>query len=320
MDALLDAMQLQSLKTELEALPPRPHHAGILAVVQKYLPAYRFDYALNRGGWYRLGGVIGPDGARLAQDLEAWAETELLDCAGDMEVLLERHADAGLLATRLSGRGHYFVAAYGAEPSQFLQLEIEEVQEVLDRQLIDPDHAPSDLSELVDPISPLTLPAQPVGAPAYRFRRLTDMQQALARLPAALPGQSSMRRFLEEWVLGSVAKQGHFCDHWIVALREHQDRYRNTVLAATPTSRHARKLKSFPWDIELRGVRLAEQIQAFDRAASHTGAWYSHLVVGALTPRAIAFALGQDIEAGFSYLPDAEAGLLKRWLASPYAV
>ena len=320
MDVLLDATQLQSLKAEIEALPPLPHHAGILAVVQKYLPAYKFGYALNRGGWYRLGGVIRPDGTRLAHDLETWAESELKACAGDMEAFHERYAGDGLMATRLSGRGHYFVAVYGDEPAQFLQLEIEEVPEVLDRQLVDPDRAPSDLSELIDPVSPLTVPAQAVGRPAYRFRRLTDMQQALVRLPAAFPGQPCMRRFFEEWAAGSAAKRGHFCDHWIIALREYQDRYRNPLLSASPLSRHLRKLKTFPWDTDLRGVQLAEQIQAFDRAAGYTGAWYAHLVAGASTPRSIAFALGQDMEAGFSYLPDAEAALLRKWLASPYAV
>lgn len=320
MDVLLDAVQLQNLKTEIESLPPRPHHAGILATLKKYLPSCKFDYALDRGGWYRLGGVIAPDGRRVAQDLESWAESELQACGGDMEALLDRYADEGLMATRLSGRSHYFVATYGEEPGQFMQLELEEVQEVLDRLLIDPEHLPLDLPELVDPVSPLTMPAQAVSSPVYRFRRLTDMRQALARLPAAFPGQSSMRRFLDEWSVGSGSKQGHFCEHWIIALREHQDRYRNPVLAATPLSRRQRKLKTFPWDVELRGLALAEQIQAFDRAAGHIGAWYSHLVVGALTPRSIAFALGQDLDAGFNYLPDAEAELIKQWLASPYAV
>lgn len=320
MDVLSDTTQSQALAAEIAALPPRPHHAGLLAVVRKYLPASNFRHALSRGGWYRPGGIIRADGTRLADDLEAWAEAELRACGDDMPAFLERHEDAGLLATRLSGRAHYFVAAYGPAPEQFYQLEVEEVQEVLDRRLIDPAQPPADLAEWVDPVAPATVAAQPVGGPAYRFRRLTDMRQAMTRLPTPLPGQASLRRFLRDWAAGSAAIRSHFCDHWIVVLREHQDRYRNVVLTATPSSRHARKLKGFPWDDALRGVALAEQVKAFDRAAGYPGAWYSHLVAGALTPRAIAFALGQDLDAGFSYLPDAEAGLLRQWLASPYAV
>lgn len=320
MEVLLDALQLKNVKAEIEALPPRPHHAGILNVLHKYLPACKFEYALDRGGWYRLGGVIAPDGTRIASDLEAWAEAELQNCDGDMDAFLDRHGEADLLATRLSGRSHYFVAAYGEEPCEFFQLEVEEVQEMLDRQLIDREQPPTDLPELVDPVSPRTVPAQVVTNAVYHFRRLTDMRQALSRLPSPFPGQSSMRRFIDDWKLGSVSKKGHFCDQWIIALREHHDRYRNPVLTASPLSRHQRKLKTFPWDVELRGVQLADQIQAFDRAAGATGAWYLHLVAGALTPRAIAFALGQDIEAGFNYLPDLEAKLLTKWLQSPYAV
>lgn len=320
MDALPDITQLQGLIAEIEALPPRPHHAGLIAAVQKYLPALAFQHALSRGGWYRPGGVIRADGTRLADDVEAWAEAELHACADDMAAFLERHEDADLLATRISGRAHYFVAAYGPGPEQFYQLEVEEVQEVLDRQLIDASQPPADLAELVDPVAPAIVAAQAVGSPTYRFRRLTDMQQAMARLPMALPGQASLRRFLDDWVAGGAGAQGRFCDYWIVALREHQDRYRNQTLTASPLSRHARKLKTFPWHTDLQGLELAAQIQAFDRAAGYPGAWYFHLVAGALAPREIAFALAQDIEAGFSYLPDSAAALLGAWLAKPYSV
>lgn len=320
-DLLSDSEQLQRLIDAIEKAPVRPHHASLLAAVHSQRPALNFEHALTRGGWYRLGGVIRPDGNRLSHDLEAWAEAELHACGDDMAELLERHGDSGLLATRLSGRSHYFVTAYGPGPAQFMQLEVEEVQELLDRQLIDPDRPPADLAELVDPVRPLTVPAQAVGSPAYRFRSLTRMEQAMTRLPPALPGQSSLRRFLDDWAAGSAAKQGqHFCEHWIIALREHKDRFHNPVLSATPASRHARELKTFPWNAELRGVEMAEQIQAFDRAAGYLGAWYSHLVAGALTPRAIAFVLGQDLEAGFNYLPDSEVSLLTKWLQTPYAV
>lgn len=320
MDALPDITQLQGLIAEVEALPPRPHHAGLLAIAQKYLPTLAFRHALSRGGWYRPGGVIRADGARLADDVEAWAEAELRSCGDDMAALLERHEDADLLATRISGRAHYFVAAYGPGPEQFYQLEVEEVQEVLDRKLIDPAQLPADLAELVDPLMPVTVAAQAVGSPAYRFRRLTDMQQAMVRLPMALPGQASLRRFLDDWAAGSTGAPGHFCDYWIVALREHQDRYRNQTLTATPLARHARQLKTFPWNTDLRGLDLASQIQAFDRAAGYPCAWYFHLVAGALVPRDIASALAQDIEAGFNYLPDSGVTLLSGWLAKPYSV
>lgn len=127
----------------LAATPPRPHHSALLQAANRMAPNCEFSHALTRGGWYRPGGVILPDGTRLADDIESWAEAELEDCGGSMELLLERHAGAGLLATRQAGRTHYFVAPLGIGPAEFLQLEVEEVEEVLDRVLFNPAEPPT---------------------------------------------------------------------------------------------------------------------------------------------------------------------------------
>lgn len=314
-----DDASLQRFIDSLAATPPRPHHSSLLEAANRLVPSCQFSHALSRGGWYRPGGLIRPDGTRLAEDLEAWAEAELDDCDGDLDALLERHADAGLLATRQSGRTHYFVAALGMGPAEFLQLEVEEVQEVLDRQLINPDEPPGDLPELTDPLHPAVVAAQPVNRPRYRFRRLTDVRQALARQPVPLGGQSALGRFMAEWAQSSAGAQGHFSDHWIVAVREHLDRYRNSVPHAAPISRHGRKLKPFHWDAQARGTTLANQLHAFDRAAGYPAAWYFHLVAGGITPHAVAYAIGEDLRSEFRYLPEGDATILERWLVEPYA-
>lgn len=315
-----DEPTLRRFIDALDATPPRPHHTALLEAANRMVPECPFRHALTRGGWYRPGGVIRPDGTRLADDLETWAEAELDDCGGDMDQLLERHADDGLLATRHAGRTHYFVAPIGGAPAEFLQLEVEEVQEVLDRRLIDPANPPADLPELTDPMHPLALDPQPVERPRYRFRRLTDVRQALARQPAPVGGQSALGRFMAEWTASSAGAQGHFCDHWIVAVREHQDRYRNSVLHAAPVSRHGRKLKSFHWQPEARGTALAEQLHAFDRAAGYPCAWYFHLVASGLTPHAVAYGVAEDLRADFRYLSEGDLAILEHWLRQPYSV
>jgi hypothetical protein len=316
---LPDGSALQRFTEEIAILPPRPHHSTLLQAEKKLVPNCDFRFALTRGGWYRPGGVVSPDGTRFADDLEAWAEAELESCRGDMGELLERYADGGLLATRQAGHTHYFVAPFGPEPEDFLQLEVEELQEVLDRKLIDGDHPPSDLQELTEPLAPATLAAQPVGRPRYVFRRLIDMRQTLARQPAPVGGQSPLARFMSEWSASSAARDP-FCEHWIVAVREHRDRYRNAILAASPVSLHARSLKPFHWNPELAGVEMGKQLQDFDRSAGYPAAWYFHMVAGALTPRAIAFSVMRDLVEGFRYLPDPDAALLANWVNFPYAV
>lgn len=316
----LDETTLSNLAQEIEAVSPRPHHSTLLEIANRICPGCTFRYALNRGGWYRPGGLIAADGRRIADSLGIWAKLELDDCDGDMGELVDRHADKGLLVTRHTGRTHYFVAAYGPAPSDFLQLEVEELQEVLDRKLIDNGKQPEDLQELIEPIAPEVLEGQAVDAPRYRFRRLIDMRQTVARASAAESHNIGLSRLLSEWAHSSAALRGHFSDHWIVALREHQDRYRNPVISASLVSRHARELKPFQWNIDLSGLEMYAQLQAFDRAAGYTSAWYAHLIAGTITPPKVAYAVARDLDAGFSYLPDTEAALLKNWVAAPYSV
>lgn len=317
MNAHLDDHALQRLAAELEAAPPRPHHSGLLQMAARVLPGQPFRFALSRGGWYRPGGVVRASGERVADSLEVWAETQLAVCSGDLEALFERHGGEALIATRLSGRTHYFVAPCGPAPADFLQLEIEELHEVMDRRLF-ADEPPADLQELIDPLHPAVLDGHPVAPPRYRFRRLTDMRHVAARLPAPVGQVHPLVRFFGEWTQSQARTDNAFCDHWIVALREHQDRYRNPLLSASPVSLHARKLKSFPWDLQVRGADSAAQLKAFDRAAGYPGAWYFHLVAGGLTPRALAAALAADLDAGYRYLREQDAALLVAWMQSPY--
>lgn len=315
-----DETVLRKLAADIEAIPPRPHHSRLLELASSIRPGCTFLHALDRGGWYRPGGVIAADGRGVADNLETWARAELEDCGGDMHELVERHAGGGLLVTRHSGRTHYFVAAYGPMPADFLQLEVEELQEVLDRNLIDAANPPDDLQELTEPLAPEAIDAQAVGAPRYRFRRLIDMRQIVGKVSSADGRSKGLSRLLPEWQHSSAAIRGHFSDHWIVALREHQDRYRNPVVSVSLVSRHARELKPFHWNIELSGVEMSAQLQAFDRAAGYSSAWYFHLVAGTFTPAKIAYAVARDLDAGFNYLPDTEVALLRSWVDAPYSV
>lgn len=315
-----DQPTLERLIEEIEATPPRPHHSSLLAITARLVPECAFRFALTRGGWYRPGGLIRADGERVADDLERWADQALAECDGDLAECLDRHAGEALLATRHAGRTHYFVGVYGRGVADFMQLEVEELQEVLDRHLIDPEHPPEDLADLTEPMQPLSVDAQPVGRPYYRFRRLTDLRQVLAGAPVEDETPAPLPRFLAEWAASQANARGHFSDHWIVALREHQDRYGNTRLGARLVPRHARALKLFQWQPDARGTALGDQVHAFDRAAGFTDAWYFHLVAGGLVPRALADALRADLTEGFGYLPDDAVGLLEGWLAHPYSV
>lgn len=314
-----DDSTLQRLIADIEASTPRPHHATLLAAAERLIPDCPWRFALTRGGWYRVGGVLDAKGTRLAENLESWVASEMAECGDDLGEFLDRHA-CTLLVTRHSGKSHYFVARYGPAPADFLQLEVEETQELLDRHLWDENAPPADAMELSEPPSAASVAPQAVAAPRYLFRRLTDIRSVAARLHHPLGKPTGLTRFMAEWSASRSSAKAHFSDCWIVALREQHDRYNNVILSAAPVSLQTRQLKSFHWNAALKGLDAAEQLQAFDRAAGYPGAWYFHLVSGALVPRDIAYALIADIDAGFGYLAEADLMLLKGWLTEPYSV
>lgn len=313
-----DETRLRAFCTQLEQLRPLPHHGALLEEAGRLLPERRWTHVLSQGGWHRPGGLIAGDGSRLTADLEVWLTTELVNCGDDMAIFLERHADDDLLVTRHSGRLHYLVASYGPGPEQFVQLEVEELQETLERRLINLLEPPTDLEELLEPFSTETLEPHPVEQPRYRFRRLLDLATLIDRLNAPVGQQAPLLRFMSEWSVSGAAPGRHFSDHWIIACDEHQDRYRNPQWSAVPVSVQARKLRGFHWHPQAQGVMLGEELRAFDRVAGYLGAWYFHRVVGTLVPDDLPERLLADLEAGFGYLPDVYVPLLQGWKASPY--
>jgi hypothetical protein len=316
----LDETALQQLAAEVARLAPLPHHTSLLAVVNGYLTDCAFQFALTQDGWYRPGGVIRPDGTRITDDLEAWAENQLERCNGDMSLFVDLCLQDELLATRLIGKMHYLVAPYGPGPTDFLQMEVEELQEVLDRYLIDRNQPPTDLSELTDPVRSHTLSIQAVSRPNYHLRQVVDMRSTIVRLTGPDEPEVPMQRFLNEWVASRAGANSHFSAHWVMALREHADCYCQTILTATPLSRHARKLRYFHWEMDSQGVDLAQQLMHFDRVAGYPFAWYFHLTAGALTPHYIALKVKQDLEDGYRYLAEPDLVVFEGWLNAPYTI
>lgn len=323
MNGIPDQQTLQQLIHTIEQTPPRPHQSALLTALAQALPELTFQPVLSSGGWHRAGGVYDANGNELDSDLEHWVNGELEKCADDIGRFLDRHHDAGLLVTSHDGCTHYLTASYGAAAEEFIQLEVEELQEVLDRHLIDPDQTPTDRQELVEPLTPAKVDAHPVGSPRYRFVRMVDMREVLARQPASVAGDSPLARFMSEWSQSRAAGRDHFCQHWVITGLEAfdssmTDPSTTTPFTARPLSVHNRKLKPFHWDVTRSGAELGNQIRDFDRAASYPGAWYFHFVASKLVPETIASALKSDIDSGYSYLAEKDLGLLNNLVAKPY--
>jgi hypothetical protein len=136
--------------------------------IQKSYPDYPVHLARLGHEWYRLGGVIKPDGTRIAQDLNEWAERTFIECGQNFNTLLDYCEENNLLATQHKGVTLYLVAQTGSRAEDFVQIEIDRTHETAERYLIDSDMPPDDLEELIDPLKPLPVEPFAVGAARYR--------------------------------------------------------------------------------------------------------------------------------------------------------
>lgn len=321
MTAPYDWSDLSRKIAELCVRVPVSAGVGVIAKeIATLAPDLAFREVLARGGWYRLGGVVDAGGSHVTNDLEKWAEDELASHDDDMGAFCDDYLGQGLKATRLAGRTHYLVAPTGPHATDFVQLEIEELQEVVCHSLFDGDVLPLDLDELVDPPSAGTgcQTPQPIGIPFLTLRRLTPVSDFLGRMRAQKPEPQSIHRFLEAWEKSSAGNTTQFSNHWVLAVREHLDRYKQTILQATPVAALIGAAPKFSAGFGIQGVALHDALVRYDKAAGYPMAWFFHMLTLKSVPHALASAVIDDVQSGFHYLPDRDASIVKDWLHHPY--
>jgi len=293
--------------------------SGLAKDLALIAPQLIFRDVLTRGGWYRLGGVVDDLGTSLSEDLAQWMENELAAHDDDLHALVDAYSESGLKATRIVGKTHYLVASKGKMASDFVQIEIEELQEIISHELF-VGEVPGSLEELIDPQRPKTekSAALPLGAPFYSLRRITDVAEFLRRMAAQRPEPQTVNRFFEAWQSSSAGHATLFSNHWVVAVREYLDRYRQSILQATPVAAVNGLPPKFESAYGARGLALHEALQAFDRQAGYPMAWFFHMLTTKTVPHAVASAVVEDVLTGFNYLPERDVKVVRDWLHRPY--
>jgi len=297
-----------------------PVSSGPVALVKalgQALPDWKFRHALSRGGWYRLGGIVDASGQRVTDNLETWVETALDERDGDLAHLAEDFAGQTLFATRLVGQTHYLVAAVGDGSDDFLQLEIEDLQEMRVHQLF--ANEPGSIEELVDPRGGSDQP-QPVGLPFYAFRRIQHVGAFLKRMLAQKPEPAGIHRMVADWSNSSAAHTSDFHNHWVIATREHLDRYHQPVFRAQPIATLAGEPPEFDAAAGSNGLTLHDALSHFDRGAGYPMAWYFHMLTSKAVPHWVAQTVVEDALAGFAYLPQRDVDVVRGWLHRPYSL
>ena len=298
-----------------EGAAPSDEHGDLLNRINGFAGNTPFHHVLTRTGWHRLGGVVTADGARVADSLRKWAEDE---SGGDMFALYESHADAGLATTRFDGKMHYFVAPLGAGSRDFLQLEVEELVEVVDRPLFVDDQIPDDIEELCDPPGALEarFDAEILTPARYGFHAATDIGELVARDSAGGPSDRRYIRLLREWEATSAAGS-RFSDHFVLRLFPFLDRFGEHKIEATPLPVRALPEPS-PDNRELSGAELASFLIGYNERAGFSMAWYFMMLIQKKELVGLAQAAYLDHQTGYRYLADADLAVLENWIREPY--
>ena len=299
-------------KTAVSAGP-----AALVKALAAALPDWKFRHAFARGGWYRLGGILGADGQRISDNLEAWVEKELDARDGDIGHLIDDYAEQTLHATRLVGQTHYLVASAGDDDRDFLQLEIEDLQEMRAHRLF--ANEPTTIEELVDPRRG-NEPGQPIGLPTYTFRRLQHVGAFLNRMLAQKAEPASIHRLFDDWSRSSAGGTSTFHNHWVIATCEHLDRYHQPVFRAQPIATLAGDPPEFEAEPGTSGLKLQEALTHFDREVGYPMAWYFHMLTTKAVPHWVAQTTVEDALAGFAYLPQKDVDVVRNWLHRPFTV
>ena len=140
----------------------------------------------------------------------------------------------------------------------------------------------------------------------------------LKRLRAQKPEPQPVHRFIEAWENSSAGAATQFSNHWVLAVREHLDRYRQTVLHATPVAALNGAPPKFAAAFGMQGLALHDALARYDKAAGYPMGWFFHMLTTKSAPHALAGAVIDDLQAGFHYLPDRDAAVVKDWLYRPY--
>lgn len=293
--------------------PAPPEIDELVSRLRATIPELTLGHVMSRGGWHRLGGVVDGDYRRVAQHIRTWSEGQ---SDGDVELLLDKCSELHGFVTRLEGLTHYLTAPTGEGAGDFIQVEIEQLQEVIDRTLWDPDWLPDDLEEFIDPMDYPRLEPEPVGAPRLLCRRVLPVRDFLGSEDA----DRDIKRFFSDWERSSAGESAHLCDHWCLGIREFLDIGGEGHLKAKPVAVGAKCLPDLPEDSVARGSGLANLIHGFDRTVGYHFAWFFHM----LTRRRVSFKLAEAVHAdqmgAFDYLPARDLAVLRDWYDRPYSL
>ncbi|KWD85131.1 hypothetical protein [Burkholderia ubonensis] len=199
-------LQTDVLATIVASTPVAPKHTELLTAFATRTEFRGARYAVTRDEFSeRPARVIDAEGHEIAPDYQAWIEGQLAAHGGSVQDLLLAHQASGYQLVEAQPLLHYFVHDRGGDPDNFVQLEVWEEQEFVEREVF-PRVMPWRLPDLHELRSGWhSMPVErferrTLGAPRYRLQVVTDIQRFAALAEAtwrARRQRDGDRRFVE---------------------------------------------------------------------------------------------------------------------------
>lgn len=180
-------IQLDELKAIVAAVEPTKSHAALRRSLVDRWPSFAWRVAAPVDEFSMAGGVVDGDGARIADSPAAWLQERIDEAGGDYLAVWRRYkGDAAFQRTEFRGATRWAVAPLGDGVTDYVQLEIDEVQEAAIGPIIS-DAAwrrPDSEEDLIRESPSRSGDAKLIGGPQYRFRRAIHVASFLAEMTA----------------------------------------------------------------------------------------------------------------------------------------
>lgn len=133
-------LQTDVLETIVAATPVTKKHVALVTAFATRTEFRGARYVMTRDTFgERPARILDAAGGEVASDYSAWIDSELAAHGGSVRALWAAHKDRGLLLTEMQPVLHYFVHDRGGDQDNFVQIEVWEEQEFVERELFSSD-------------------------------------------------------------------------------------------------------------------------------------------------------------------------------------
>jgi len=290
----------------------------LVQAINKALPGFDFHLTFTEKDWYRVGGIVTGDGERISHTLEEWVEEK---SDGNAMDLVAEYGDEGYCATSLSGKTHFLSAPIGDGPLDFIQIEVEEVQETIDRELFDPDNIPDTLEDIIDPLDFVELDHRPLSDPKYVFKNAYNFSEEGPELTSEFGGDRRFKRFMEDWQASTASNDTPFYQHWAITaqsfLRDVGE-HRKEVKLFSP---HADSIHAYDMSGMSKSGPIVQMLDSLDKQAGFPMAWFFLMLTKKFMSYPMVKSIREEISwsrSDFAFFNEEDRAILERWIDDPY--